>query len=157
VDDRAGLFIEKDDEIMKKKIGIIAFMDKAINIFELVIAILLMIVVAIKLYDSAAGIAGITALLADVEFEEILSAAFNLVIGVEFVRMLCKHTPETVIDVLLFAIARYLVLSHDGAFSKVFGVIAIAGLFAVKRFLIGKGGGKCFCGRDSDVTGEPDH
>jgi len=139
---------------MKKKADFIAIVDKAINIFELAIAVLIMIVVLIKLYDSGAEVAGISTMLGAVEFDWVLSTAFSLVIGLEFVRMLCKHTPETVIDVLLFATARHLVLSHDGDISKVLGVVAIAGLFAVKRYLIGTGGGRCLCGRESDAAGD---
>jgi hypothetical protein len=123
---------------MNKKPPLIAFVDDAVNVFELVIAILIMILVAIKLYDVVADLTGLTAILGYVSFERILSLAFSLVIGVEFVRMLCKHTPETVIDVLLFATARYLVLYNDGATGKLLGVVAIAGLFAVRKYLISK-------------------
>jgi phosphate starvation-inducible membrane PsiE len=51
--------------------------------------------------------------------------------------MLCKHTPETVIDVLLFAIARQIVVYHDAPIDMLIGVVAIVGLFAAKKYLIG--------------------
>ena len=38
-------------------------------------------------------------------FHVFLEHAFNLVIGIEFVRMLIKHTPGSALGVLLFAIA----------------------------------------------------
>ena len=38
-----------------------------------------------------------------------LTMALNLAVGVEFVKMLCKHTPETIIEVLLFATARQMI------------------------------------------------
>ena len=53
-------------------------------------------------------------------FHIFLEHAFNLVIGIEFIRMLIKHTPGSALEVLLFAIARHMVLS-DGrspAFSR---------------------------------------
>ncbi len=40
------------------------------------------------------------------------------------------------IEVLLFAIARQMVLSHGDALNMLLGVAAIAGLFAVKKYLI---------------------
>ena len=43
-------------------------------------------------------------------FNTLLASAFNLVIGIEFIKMLCKHSPDTVIEVLLFAIARKLIV-----------------------------------------------
>ena len=73
----------------------------------------------------------------NMEFEQILSVAFALVIGVEFTKMLFKHTPETIIDVLLFAIARQTVIYHANMTDMLVGVAAIAGLFAAKKFLIG--------------------
>ena len=126
---------------MRKKWDVISILDKAVNICEIVIALLLMMAVVVKLYDAIAAVAGLKAVLEGVALENVLSSAFSLVIGLEFVRMLCKHTPETVIDVLLFAVARQLVIYNDGDISKLLGIIAIAGLFAVKRFLIGKSKG----------------
>ena len=35
-----------------------------------------------------------------------VGVAFNLVICIEFVKMLCKHTPDTLVEVMMFAIAR---------------------------------------------------
>ena len=37
-------------------------------------------------------------------FNTFLGHVFNLVIGVEFIKMLSKHTPGSAIEVLLFAI-----------------------------------------------------
>lgn len=39
-------------------------------------------------------------------FQAVLEQAFNLVIGIEFIKMLAKHTPGSAIEVLLFAMAR---------------------------------------------------
>ena len=33
-----------------------------------------------------------------------VGVAFNLVICIEFVKMLCKHTPDTLVEVMMFAI-----------------------------------------------------
>lgn len=66
----------------------------------------------------------------------ILDTAMSLAIGVEFIKMLCKHTPQTVVEVLLFAIAKQLVVFHTTPVENLINVAAIAGLFAVRRFLI---------------------
>ena len=68
----------------------------------------------------------------------ILDRAMTLAIGIEFIKMLCNHTPETVIEVLLFAIARQLVVVHTTPLENLLTVVAIAGLFAVRRFLLHK-------------------
>ena len=43
----------------------------------------------------------------DEAFTTFLRSAFNVVIGIEFVKMLAKHSPGSAIEVLLFAIARH--------------------------------------------------
>ena len=58
--------------------------------------------------------------------------------GVEFVKMLCTHTPGTVIEVLLFAISRQMIVGHVSGFEVLAGVAAIAGLFATHKFLYAK-------------------
>ena len=68
-------------------------------------------------------------------FSEFLANAFTLVIGIEFVRMLVKHTAGSVVEVLLFAIARQLVLNHNGTLDTLLGIVAIAGVFAVRKYL----------------------
>ncbi|HKM21684.1 MAG TPA: transporter [Lachnospiraceae bacterium] len=64
-----------------------------------------------------------------------LTMALNLAVGVEFVKMLCKHTPETIIEVLLFATARQMIVYHMSAIDTLIGVGAIAGLFATRKYL----------------------
>ena len=63
----------------------------------------------------------------------------TLVVGLEFVRMLLDMTPANTLEVLIVAIARQVILSHDDPWSNVASVLCIAGLFAIRRFLIPKG------------------
>ena len=68
-----------------------------------------------------------------------LSQCVLLAIGVEFIRMLCQHNVVSILDVLLFAIARGIILEHTSPVLTLVGVASIAGLFATRRFLITKG------------------
>lgn len=63
----------------------------------------------------------------------------TLVVGLEFVRMLLDMTPANTLEVLIVAIARQVILSHEDPLSNVASVLCIAGLFAIRRFLIPKG------------------
>lgn len=65
---------------------------------------------------------------------DILDRAMTLAIGVEFIKMLCKHTPATVIEVLLFAIARQLIVMHTTPLENLITIVSIAILFAVRRY-----------------------
>ncbi len=69
----------------------------------------------------------------------ILDNAITLAIGVEFIKMLCKHTPETVIEVLAFALARQLIVFHTTPLENLITVAAIAILFAVRKFFLRRG------------------
>ena len=68
----------------------------------------------------------------------VLDKAITLAIGAELIKMLCKHTPETIIEVLAFALARQLIVGHADPLSNLTTVIAIAILFAVRRFLLNR-------------------
>lgn len=68
-------------------------------------------------------------------FTFFLENAMNLAVGVELVKMLCKHTPGTVVEVLLFAIARQIVVSHSSVINTFLGVACIVVLFATRKYL----------------------
>lgn len=69
-------------------------------------------------------------------FNDFLSSALTLVVGVEFVKMLCRHTPETVLEVLMLATARQMVVEHLDTAQTLIGVAAIAALFATRKYLL---------------------
>ena len=123
------------DKLEKSK-DIFFFLDKAAKAFEVIIALLLLIIIAIKLFDMIFELASLNITILSLDFERVMTILFNLVIGVEFARMLYKQNPETVIYVLLFAIARHIILFYESILHLLIGVIAIAGLFAIKKFLL---------------------
>ena len=67
---------------------------------------------------------------------KILDDAIILAIGAELIKMLCKHTPETIIEVLAFALARQLIVGHATVWENLITVSAIAILFGIRRFLL---------------------
>ena len=66
----------------------------------------------------------------------ILHNLLAIVVGLEFVRMLIDTTPANILEVLTVAITRHVILSHDDPWSNVACIACIAGLFAIRRFLI---------------------
>ena len=60
----------------------------------------------------------------------------SIVIGLEFVRMLIDTTPANVLEVLTLAITRHIVLNHEDPWSNLACIACIAGLFAVRRYLV---------------------
>jgi hypothetical protein len=114
----------------------IYYISKVVNIFELAIAFLLLLVIAVNLAQMALNLVAYESTILGLDFRTTLSLSFTLVIGLEFIKMLCKHTPESVIDVLLFTIARQMVMYHESTQDLFVGVAAITVLFLAKRYLM---------------------
>ena len=70
------------------------------------------------------------------DINEYLHSVLTIVVGLEFVRMLIDTTPASILEVLTVAITRHVVLSHDDPWSIVAYIACIAGLFAIRRFLV---------------------
>lgn len=70
------------------------------------------------------------------QFTQFLGNALTLLIGVEFVKMLAKHTAENLLEVLMFAIARQMVVEHLNMTETLIGVIAIGIIFTVRKYLL---------------------
>ena len=68
--------------------------------------------------------------------ELLLHNLLTIVVGLEFVRMLIDTTPANILEVLTVAITRHVILSHNDPWANVASVACIAGLFAIRRYLI---------------------
>ena len=51
----------------------------------------------------------------EVEISLFLQRALDIVIGIEFIKMLAKHSPGSALEVLLYAIARHMIVGHESA------------------------------------------
>ncbi len=118
---------------------------KVSHIFEMVLAVIILIKILLGAFDLSrviwvSYISDIANPVAYYEVEALLGHALLLVIGVELVIMLIVHTPESVVDVLLYAIARKLLLvpKDKGMIEVLMGIVCIAGLFAIKKYLFDK-------------------
>lgn len=67
--------------------------------------------------------------------EKLLASAFSVIIVIEFERMLVKHSMNTIIEVLIFAIARGLVVGHEESLHVLLRVLAIAILLLSRKYL----------------------
>ena len=108
---------------------------KIVDVLEMIIGALLVISIAILMIFLAKDLQ-VVFLSGNQEetFNTFLASAFNLVIGIEFIKMLCKHSPGTVVEVLLFAIARQLIIEHTSTLDNLVGIFSIAVLFAIRKY-----------------------
>jgi len=68
-------------------------------------------------------------------FEDVLSEILLLVVGIELAILLVKRTPESLVEVMFFVIARKTLIKTDTFLDLLIGVVALAGLFAVRKYL----------------------
>lgn len=104
---------------------------------EILLSIVILAVIGLCSFRLVSELTKMSVSSMDIEFfTTFLSQALSLVVGVEFVKMLCKHTADTVVEVLLFAIARQMVVEHLQTTQTLVGVIAIGILFAIRKYLL---------------------
>ena len=70
------------------------------------------------------------------DVNHMLHNLLTIVVGLEFVRMLIDTTPANILEVLTVAITRQIVLNHSNPWADLALVGCIAGLFAIRRFLV---------------------
>ncbi len=120
---------------MRKKLQDIMF--EASYMFEILISILVGIaIIAFGIRLVHTGINIVTSTTDVSALVTILDDAIVLAIGAELIKMLCKHTPETIIEVLAFALARHLIVTPTSALENIVTVAAIAILFGIRKFLL---------------------
>lgn len=78
----------------------------------------------------------------------------TIVIGLEFVKLLMHLTPANILEVLIMAISRGIIVSHGSAMDNLLSIICIVALFAAKRYLIPRA--ELHKGIDEEVQ-EPHH
>ncbi|MFV0364587.1 MAG: hypothetical protein ACK5LL_16075 [Suipraeoptans sp.] len=66
---------------------------------------------------------------------EFLSTCFTIVIAIELVKMLVKHSVAIATEVLIFAVARQMVVGHFSPLEMVLCITGLLGLFFIRKHL----------------------
>ncbi|WP_297288816.1 hypothetical protein [uncultured Flavonifractor sp.] len=119
------------------KSTIVKFLLKTAWILELVIALFILMVTVVQMVLTGKDSLNYLTL-GQFSLNDFFISTMNIVVGLEFVKMLILHTPRAVTDVLLFAIARQLVVSHSSSMDALLGVAAVALIFLIKKLLLSR-------------------
>lgn len=111
------------------------FLKRLTTYLELFIALMMSVGIILLCLRMASHLTNIPDLDVWPNFTDLLETCFNLIIGVELIRMMYSHSPDTVFEVLLFAIARQIIIDHSSSVGSLVGVCAIAALFATRKYL----------------------
>lgn len=68
------------------------------------------------------------------EFYQFMKDALSLIVGIEFLKMIVIPTADNIIETLLFAVSRQVILDHSVEVTIV-GIICIGILFLIKKYL----------------------
>ena len=119
---------ERIDKVIEK---IVIVIETAIAIFSvLVLGFQLIELVRHIITDPTAYITGEHAT------TNYLHHMLNIVIGLEFIKLLMHLTPANILEVLIMAISRGIIVNHGTAIDNLLSIICIVALFGTKRFLI---------------------
>lgn len=111
---------------------------KGVKLLETILAIFIIVTVLISGFSLIRQLYKLITLdyIQSYDFvQALLAHVLLLVIGLELSMMLIRHTPGSVIEVMLYAIARKMLIYSRQTYEIAIGVIALAGLFAIRKFL----------------------
>lgn len=67
-------------------------------------------------------------------FWNYLDAVFSVVVGIEFMKMLCIPSPRNIIETLIFLIARHMIIKTTTSTDDLLSVISIGILFFFRKY-----------------------
>lgn len=113
-------------------------MEKIIMWLEIVLATFIIITVILSCKDLASLAYNVFTTEAMSSYELLqgfLSYVLLLVVGLELALMLIKHSPGSVLEVMLYAVARKMLISSSTTSEVLIGVIALAIIFFIDKYL----------------------
>lgn len=69
------------------------------------------------------------------DFLIFLDDMFGLVVGIEFIKMLCRPSADNVIEVLIFLTARHMIVGGKSSLDIFLSVLSVATLYGVRYIL----------------------
>ena len=106
------------------------------DILELVVACLVTIAILISLIKILPGFAHLlTASQIAEAFSEYLEELFSIVIGIEFLKMLCHPNSDNILETLIFLVARHMIINATTPFEDLVSTFTVVMLVGARRYL----------------------
>lgn len=71
-------------------------------------------------------------------FLHFAGTVFSVVIGIEFFKLLCNPGKDTLLEVLMFVVARHMIIEETSPTENLISIITIALLFVIDFFLLSR-------------------
>lgn len=124
-----------------KEYMIVKKLEEYTYVLEMVLTVMLAIGIAIGLIDIVKYYVEIFTHGADETyniFKHFLAHTLLLVVGIELMLMLLSHSTNAILELVLFVIARKMLIYGETMLDLVLGTLAIAGVFAILKYLAPK-------------------
>lgn len=106
------------------------------NVLEMVTAVLMLVGLVFSIFSLIRNVEIFQQLLIDASaIKHYMDQIFMIVIGIEFLVMLCRPNSENVIDVLIFLVARHMIVGDTTPYQDFVSVISVTLLCIVRRYL----------------------
>ena len=111
-------------------------MQTACAILEMIAAVLVLIGIILSMISIIRDVSIFHSLIAELSaFKYYLEEVFTIVIGIEFLAMLCRPNSDNVMEVLIFLVARHMIVGDTSVYEDFVSVISVALLCVLRRYL----------------------
>ena len=104
---------------------------EAAGILEVVLSGIVLVALLMSIVPLVELMPGLLTDADSLEIRTFLERSLDIVIGIE---LLAKHSPGSVLEVLLYAIARHMIVGHEDAVQNLVSVGAIALIFIIRKY-----------------------
>ncbi len=109
---------------------------KICELLELVVAFLVLVGIAFSICGLIKDFEIFREIFNNIDnFRTYLDQIFNIVIGIEFLQMLCRPNSDNIMEVLIFLVARHMIVSDTTPMEDFISVISIILLCVLRRYL----------------------
>lgn len=120
----------------KHMIKLEKYIQKICEILELIVAVFVVIGILLSIFSFLKDFQLFRNILDDTAaFKQYLDNIFVIVIGIEFLKMLCRPTSDNVMEILIFLVARHMIVDTTTTYENFVAVISVALLCIVRRYL----------------------
>lgn len=124
------------DELMERFKRLKAAVHIICDVLEMIAAALMLVGILFATFSLVTNVDIFRQLLSDTSsFRGYMDQIFMLVIGIEFLVMLCRPNSENVIEVLIFLVARHMIVGETTPYQDFVSVVSVALLCVVRRYL----------------------
>ncbi len=103
---------------------------------EMAVAVIVLVGIVLTIFSLLSDFEIFHAMLDDItEFKPFLEDIFVIVIGIEFLQMLCRPNSDNVMEVLIFLVARHMIIGDTTPMEDFISVISVGLLCVLRRYL----------------------